>query len=79
LWVKGAWEKHWGPVTNVVLGYEQIDYGTIEYAVQATTGDIFRYKGIPLSWEKVGGPGKSFLIAGGALYGISPDGVGDRG
>jgi hypothetical protein len=68
------WVKLWGPVTDVVLGYDQIESATVEYAVEASTGDIFRYTGIPLSWEKIGGPGKSFVIAGGGLYGISPGG-----
>jgi hypothetical protein len=71
---QGTWKKLWGPAQSVVLGHEQIDGGTRIFAVDATTGDIFQYGGIPLSWERVGGPGKSFVVAGGGLYGISPDG-----
>lgn len=70
---EGKWEKIWASVANVVLGYDQIESTTLTYAVEASTGDIFAYSGVPFSWNKVGGPGKEFVIAQGRLYGLSPD------
>jgi len=71
---QNAWEKLWGSVDKMVVGYDPIESVTVEYAISNTTGDIFRYTGIPLSWEKIGGPGKEFVVAEGRLYGLSPDG-----
>jgi hypothetical protein len=40
---------------------------------QGTGGDIYGYTGTPLSWVKVGGPGKKFVWGDSWLYGLSPD------
>jgi hypothetical protein len=69
-----TWEKLWGSVQKVVVGYDLIESVTLSYAINEDTGNIFRYNGIPLSWKKVGGPGQEFVVAEGRLYGISPDG-----
>ena len=71
---KNTWEKLWMPVKSVVLGYESIESVNLKYAVVPNTGDIYRYTGVPFSWDKVGGPGKAFVIAEGRLYGLSPNG-----
>lgn len=71
---QNSWEKLWESVDKMVVGYDPIESVTVEYAINNTTGDIFQYTGIPLSWEKIGGPGKEFVVAEGRLYGLSPDG-----
>lgn len=71
---KNTWEKLWKPVESVVIGYDPIQSVILKYAIEPNTGDIYRYTGIPLSWNKVGGPGKTFVIAEGRLYGLSSNG-----
>lgn len=39
------------------------------------TGDIFRFDGRPGAWTLVGGPGRTFAMAGDTLFGLSGDGA----
>ena len=71
---ENTWEKLWMTAESVVLGYDAIESITLKYAIESNTGDIYRYTGNPLFWNKVGGPGKGFVIAEGRLYGLSPNG-----
>jgi hypothetical protein len=64
----GEWEKVAESATSVV-------FGNGLYVVRPPNGDIFYYVGRHPE-KKIGGPGKSFVIAGDKLYGISPDGSG---
>lgn len=68
------WENIGGTAKSVIVGHDNLS--TMVYAINSTTGDIYKYDGIPLSWTKIGGLGKMFTTTGGMVYGLSPDGNG---
>lgn len=70
------WQRIGGSAKDVIVGHDNIEGMTMVYAVSPTTGDIFKYDGVPLSWTKIGGPGKKFVTSAGIVYGLSPDGKG---
>jgi hypothetical protein len=66
-----GWQKIWGPVGSVYLGYDPAKKMTVVYATNRSTKDIYKYTG---KWEKVGGPGAMFAADhSGHLYGLSTD------
>lgn len=75
--LKGYWAQIWGPVGDVIVGYNTIEsYGQL-YATERSTGDIYAFAGTGMtSWHRIGGPGKQFAVGGmGSLYGLTPDGA----
>ncbi len=38
-----------------------------------STGDLWRYLGIPQEWELIGSPGATFVVTGDTVVGLSPD------
>ena len=65
------WVKIWGPVSNVILGYDQGNQKTYIYATEHRSGDIYQYTG---NWQKIGGPGAKFVSdSSGHLFGLSSD------
>jgi hypothetical protein len=63
-----------GDWTQVGTAASQIYAGPFGLvATDPTTGDLFRYLGIPMKWEQIGGPGATFAIAAGSLFGLTPD------
>jgi hypothetical protein len=75
--VGSGWKQIWGPTGIVLARYVAAKNATVVYATQLSTGNIYRYDGVPGKWTKVGGPGKMFALDGtGQLYGISADGKG---
>jgi len=72
-----GWKKIWGP-TSLVLASSVADKADLLiYAVPSSGDGIYRYDGAPMTWTKVGGPGKMFALDDyGQLYGLSPDGNG---
>ena len=49
--------------------------GDLLCAIDASTGDIFKFNGPGQPWTQIGGPGKMFAIGdGGELYGLVPNG-----
>jgi hypothetical protein len=65
----GGWEQIGGPAKWIYAG----DAGI--FATNPQSGDIYQYNGTPMSWTRIGGPGKTFA-AGSKLFGLSPDGSG---
>lgn len=74
--LQGYWTQIWGPVGDVVVGYNTIEFYEQLYATQRSTGDIYAFGGTGMdSWTRVGGPGKQFAVGGmGSLYGLNTDG-----
>lgn len=70
------WERIGGSAKEMIVGHDNIAQKTIVYAISPTTGDIFKYNGIPLQWTKIGGPGKKFVTSSGIVYKLSSDGSG---
>ncbi len=66
-------------VKSIGAPYNAI-YGGGDFELVAThsiTGDVHKYLGVPDQWEKIGGPGKTFVTAYDStnkprLYGLSP-------
>ena len=72
-----AWKKIWGPTSLVVAASVSGKTDPVIFAVPTSGDGVYRYDGTPMSWTKVGGPGKSFVLDDqGHLYGLSPDGSG---
>lgn len=70
------WQKISKPAATAVLGLNTIENSTRIFKVDPVSKDIYRYGGLPFQWTKVGGPGKTFVIADqGRLYGLAPDGA----
>jgi len=63
------WEQIGGPAGAIYAGEAGI------FASNPDSGDLYAYDGTPMSWTRIGGPGKTFAVAG-QLYGLSPDSSG---
>ncbi|TGA83236.1 hypothetical protein [Streptomyces sp. MZ04] len=61
-----------GPARRIFAG------GAGLFATNPRSGDIYRFGGLPGAWTRIGGPGKTFVVVGGRLYGLSPDNSGDN-
>ena len=49
--------------------------GTTLLATDINSNEMFRYNGTPMSWSKIGGPGKTFAVAADSRpYALAPDG-----
>ncbi|WP_445270773.1 phospholipase A2 [Streptomyces sp. DSM 41634] len=46
------------------------------YATDKATGDIHKYRGTPDQWDRIGGPGLTFVATGEKVYRISPNNSG---
>ncbi|MBN1323180.1 MAG: hypothetical protein JW986_04160 [Methanotrichaceae archaeon] len=72
---EAGWDKIWdGPVGTVVVNYNQLSNTTRLFATNAVSGDIYIYRQSAERWDRIGGPGRDFVAAGGRLYGLAPDG-----
>lgn len=64
-------------VNTLIVGHDNIKGKTVVYYVHQKSGDIYKYDGVPFSWTKIGGSGKTFVVTNnGQFYGLSPDGSG---
>ncbi len=75
--LQGYWTKIWGPVADVIVGYNTIESYEQLYATERSTGDVYAFGGTGTSfWQRIGGPGKRFAVGGmGSLYGLTTDGA----
>lgn len=63
------WKQIGGPAGGIYAGEAGV------FASNPVTGDLYAYDGTPMSWTRIGGPGKTFAVGKG-LYGLTPDGSG---
>ena len=72
------WQNLSSEAGAIAIGYNGIENLDLLYAVNPDDGGIYAYRESgfddDLVWDKVGGPGKQFAVAGGSLYGVSTDG-----
>jgi hypothetical protein len=45
------------------------------FATDQRTGDIYEYLGSPMSWGRIGGPGREFVVGSNELFGLNDQGV----
>lgn len=72
------WEKIWGPVGEVLIRRSGGNIWATQGPSLNPTGDIYEYDSFKKSWNKIGGPGKTFAVGPEDpnhpyLVGLSPD------